>query len=113
AVRRLPLELDGRALVLVLEELERNRIRPPAEQEDTLLLLPRLRTRAHPRDDEQLLVVIQPKTHPILRLHDELVSPRLLRDDRPVPAHAELLRIHLSRLRAVAAEGKIHPRIDA
>ena len=110
ALRRLPLQPHGAALVLVFKVVEPERIAAPAEQENLRRSLAHLLATTHPRIDERHLALrprvvasvtvavfevrvhIQPSA--VGRAHFELIHARLLREERAVPRDGKLVRFN-------------------
>ena len=123
AVRRLPEERDrgaaGRRMLLAvdalvgLRELERERIRAAAEEEQTAAVFV-VGARLHPAVEEGHLVpgLVEPQPHGVFGADHELVGARLRREQRARPADREPVRPEHLRVGALDAEVEVHSRID-
>ena len=113
-MRRLPLEHDGSRLDvrLRLEPLQSQRIDPAAQQANRGPVFG-LVAGLDPRIDQGCLVVVDPQSHAVFRVHTELVVPRVVRQQASLPLHGELLVADLLRLGAALAKLEINPRIGS
>ncbi len=114
AVRRPPPQLKGGGCLLEFEMLQQELVGAPSDEEDAFFLLAHLRPCAYPAVNERvrLVVVIDPETEAVFRLHRKLMHPCLARNDAAFKAALELLRLqrlgHGAALAPVKGDHRLH-----